>query len=76
MPNYIRNTLKIEATSEKIEQLYKATQFDINPEQLLDFNKTIPMPKFLEVEVGSKEDLISLYMTNINPENQIQQTMF
>jgi len=38
MPNYIRNTLKIEATSEKIEQVFNAIQFDIDSEQVIDFN--------------------------------------
>lgn len=45
MPNYIRNTLKIEATSEKIEQVFNAFQFDIDSEQAIDFNADIEPEK-------------------------------
>ena len=68
MPNYVRNILQINATPEKIEQVFKTIQSDTDPEQLLDFNKIIPMPKSLEIEAGSQEDLVSLYMTYINPQ--------
>lgn len=67
MPNYIKNILKINATSAKIEGVLRSIQSDTDPEQILDFNKIIPMPKSLEVEAGSQEDLIQLYMTYINP---------
>ena len=68
MPNYVRNILQINAPPEKIEQVFKTIQSDTDPEQLLDFNKIIPMPKSLEIEAGSQENLVSLYMTYINPQ--------
>ena len=67
MPNYIRNILKIDSSTEKIEEVLKSLKSETNPEQLIDFDKIIPMPKSLEVEAGSQEDLIQLYMTYINP---------
>jgi len=67
MPNYVRNILQINAPPEKIEEVFNAIQSDTDPEQLFDFNKIIPMPKSLEIEAGSQEDLVSLYMTYINP---------
>ena len=68
MPNYVRNILQINAPPEKIEQVFKTIQSDTDSEQLIDFNKIIPMPKSLEIEAGFQEDLVSLYMTYINPQ--------
>lgn len=76
MPNYIRNIMKIESTLEKIEQVFNAIQSDTHTEQLIDFNKNIPMPMSLEVEAGSKEDLVSLCMTYINPETKLSKLCF
>ncbi|MBE6107662.1 MAG: hypothetical protein E7192_03385 [Erysipelotrichaceae bacterium] len=70
MPNYVRNILQINAPPEKIEEVFNAIQSDTHTEQLIDFNKNIPMPMSLEVEAGSKEDLVSLCMTYINPETR------
>ena len=41
---------------------------DSDPEQLLDFNKIIPMADSLKIAVRSEEELCPLYMTYINPE--------
>ncbi len=68
MLNYIRNIMKIEATPEKV---FNAIQSDTYPELLIDFNKIISMSKSLEVEAVSKEDLVSLYMIDVNLENQV-----
>ena len=67
MPNYVRSIVQINAPPEKIEEVFKTIQSDTDPEQLIDFNKIIPMPKSLEIEAGSQEDIVSLYMTYINP---------
>ena len=53
MPNYVRNILQINATPEKIEEVFKTIQSNTDSDQLLDFNKIIPMPKSLEIEAGS-----------------------
>lgn len=48
MPNYVRNILQVNAPPEKIEEVFKTTiQSDTDPDQLLDYNKIIPMPKSL-----------------------------
>ena len=52
MPNYIKNILKIDATSSKIEEVLRSIQSEPDPEKLLDFNKIIPMPKSLEIAAG------------------------
>ena len=75
MPNYIRNMMKIESTLEKIEQVFKTIQSDTDPEQLLDFNKIIPMADSLKVTAGSEEELCSLYMTYINPEYYVHSSL-
>ena len=67
MPNYVRNILQINASPDKVKEILKAIQSDSEPDNPLDFNKIIPMPKSLEIEAGSQEDLVSLYMTYINP---------
>jgi len=56
MPNYIRNTLKIEATSEKIEQVFNAIQFDIDSEQAIDFND----------DFEPEKNNVGIYMYNLN----------
>ena len=48
MPNYVRNILQINATPEKIEEVFNAIQSDTDPEQLFDFNKIIPMLNHLK----------------------------
>ena len=67
MPNYVRNIMRILASSEKVDEVLNSIQSDSDPNNPLDFNKIIPMPKSLEIEAGSQEDLVSLYMTYINP---------
>ena len=68
MPNYIKNILKIDAPPQRVEKILSQIKSDTDPDQLLDFNKIIPMAKELEISVGSQEELVSLYMTYINPE--------
>ena len=68
MPNYIRNILKMNALPERVEEILSQIKSDSNPEQFIDFNKIIPLPKELEISAGSLEELVSLYMTYINPE--------
>ena len=68
MPNYIKNILKINAPPERVQELLSQIKSDTDPEQLLDFNKIIPMADSLKITAGSEEELCSLYMTYINPE--------
>ena len=68
MPNFIRNILKMNALPERVEEILSQIKSDSNPEQFIDFNKIIPLPKELEISAGSLEELVSLYMTYINPE--------
>ena len=68
MPNYIKNILKIDAPPQRVEEILSQIKSDTDPDQLLDFNKIIPMPKELEISAGSQEALVSLYMTYVNPE--------
>ena len=66
MPNTIKNILKINAPPERVQEILSQIKSDTDSEQLLDFNKIIPMPKELEVAVGDEEKLTSSYMTYIN----------
>ena len=68
MPNYIKNILKINAPPERVQEILSQIKSDTDSEQLLDFNKIIPMADSLNVTAGSEEELCSLYMTYINPE--------
>ncbi len=65
--NTIKNILKMNAPPGRVEEILLLIKSDINPQQLFDFNKTIIMPKSLKIIVGSQEDLVSLYITYINP---------
>ena len=68
MPNTIKNMLKINAPPERVQEILSQIKSDTDSEQLLDFNKIIPMADSLNVTAGSEEELCSLYMTYINPE--------
>ena len=68
MLNTLINILKINAPPERIQKILSQIKSDTDSEQLLDFNKIIPMADSLKVTAGSEEELCSLYMTYINPE--------
>ena len=68
MPNTIKNMLKINAPPERVQEILSQIKSDTDSEQLLDFNKIIPMADSLNVSAGSEEEHCSLYMTYINPE--------
>ncbi len=68
MPNTIKNILKINAPPGRVQEILSQIKSDTDPEQLLDFNKIIPMADSLKITAGSEEELCSLYMTYINPE--------
>ena len=62
MPNYIKNILKINAPPERVQEILSQIKSDTDTEQLLDFNKIIPMADSLKVTAGSEEELCSLYI--------------
>ena len=68
MPNTIKNILKMNAPPERVQEILSQIKSDTDLDQLLDFNKIISMPKELDIFAGSQEELVSLYMTYINPE--------
>lgn len=53
MPNTIKNILKINAAPERVQEILSQIKSDTDPEQLLDFNKIIPMADSLKVTAGS-----------------------
>ena len=67
MPNAIKNILKMNAPPERVQEILSQIKSDTDSEQLLDFNKIIPMADSLKITAGSEEELCSLYMTYINP---------
>ena len=67
MPNYVRNILQIDAAPEKVEEILNTIKSDTEQDNPIDFNKIIPMPESLNIESGSQEDLVALYMTYLNP---------
>ncbi|RGX56809.1 hypothetical protein DWV16_00350 [Anaerotruncus sp. AF02-27] len=68
MPNHITNRLTIRAEGEQLEKILNATQSDSIGRGSIDFNKLIPMPESLNIEIGSKTDrAISVYLTALNP---------
>ncbi len=65
MPNHITNKLKINADKTLVQQIknYLKTEYDNGTVIGMDFNKIIPMPKSLNIESGTKEDLaLSIYI--------------
>lgn len=76
MPNHVKNTVRLECSTEKAKEIMAAVMVDPdpgNPEETgpgtIDFDKLIPMPKSLMIEAGSStEHGIEIYLTAVNPD--------
>lgn len=59
MPNYVRNRLTINAS---VEDCKKVMNTILNEEDILDFNKIIPMPEDLNISDSSNGELGMCYV--------------
>lgn len=55
MPNWVTNRLIVSGNDKDIKQLFNNIKGD-EAEQLIDFNKIIPMPESLDITSGSVTD--------------------
>ena len=53
MPNHIMNRLRLEGDQKRIDELLKSVK---GKDSVLDFNRIIPMPELLNIEVGSRTE--------------------
>jgi len=53
MPNHVRNRLTIIAAPERVQEILERIKYDEHGIGRIDFNKIIPMPASLNVDVGS-----------------------
>lgn len=51
MPNYVKNILSFDGGQDQVSRLFSAIKGENGP---MDFNKLLPMPPELEIEVGSR----------------------
>ena len=69
------NRITLDCSDERAKEIMEAVQYDPNQDDeentglgTLDFNKLIPMPPSLMIEVGSStEQGIEIYLTAVNP---------
>lgn len=53
MPNYVMNRLRLSGEQDRVNELLESVK---DKDEVLDFNKIIPMPESLDIEAGSKTD--------------------
>lgn len=54
MPNHVQNRLKIVGKKEQVEEVLNAIKGD---NEVIDFNKIVPMPKELDIESSSEGEI-------------------
>jgi len=60
MPNHIQNRLEIIGTKQKVQEVKEfmiGKPYDDGTERIFDFNKLIPMPEELDIEISSWGDM-------------------
>lgn len=72
MPNWICNRMTLKGESERIREVFEAIKpDDKSSEEVIDFNKIIPMPEEMNIESGSTTDWgIEIYLSAVNPDNE------
>ena len=68
MPNHISNIITFEGEESKVKELLAF--INGGDDQLIDFDKIIPMPKELDVESGTRGEVAMLYLRNSKRPNK------